>query len=291
MPDPARPTPPATLVISDTHLAHPSVRPGRRLAAEHLRPLWQGVDKLVVAGDLAELQLVSARAEASRQVARLAELCERDGVELDLLSGNHDAYLTDRRHAELLDGRVLVMHGDALHPAVAPWSARAGEMERATEEALRRDREQNAGTPTDLRRRLQVVQHVAHQQFLQGGHGAKAHGWTRVLRRPDRLAVMAWFWRNQADLASAFAESYCPHAEAIIFGHSHHPGVWQRAGRFVINTGSFVFPTRPRAVLIRGTTLSFHRIRRGRAGLCALQASPLWTRSLQTQPNQARRAA
>ncbi len=69
-----------------------------------------------------------------------------------------------------------------------------------------------------------------------------------------------------------------PAARVLIFGHSHRPGVWQRGGRWVINTGSFALPCRPRAVRIVGDRLTFHKITRGWDGACALQKKVLFFR-------------
>ena len=109
-----------TLIISDTHLGKPG-----QVNAEALRPVWQGVDELVINGDTAEVQVPWLRGAAVRELDRLEQLTGQDGVKLTLISGNHDAYLTDRRCLQLADGRILVMHGDALHPAVAPWTRSA----------------------------------------------------------------------------------------------------------------------------------------------------------------------
>ncbi|MEM1098611.1 MAG: metallophosphoesterase family protein [Planctomycetota bacterium] len=274
-----------TLIVSDLHLAHPAVRSSKRLFAEHLRPLWQGVDQLVVAGDMAELQINEQRAEAARQVDRLQHLCEEDGVELVAISGNHDAYLTDRRHLELCDGRVLVTHGDALHPAIAPWARGASAMRDAVLDGIRRVLRER-GLPDDpdrldLAERLEIVQHVAHGQFV-AHEAAGSHGVAEVLMRPDRVALMAWYWRNQPDLAAAFLEALAPGAEVLIFGHSHRPGVWHRGGRTILNTGSFALPARPRAVRIRGQRLEMFRVVRPGGGDCALCPTPTYVHAFQT---------
>ncbi|MEM7576278.1 MAG: metallophosphoesterase family protein [Planctomycetota bacterium] len=274
------------IIVSDLHLAHPAVRSSKRLRAEHLRPLWQGVERLVVAGDMAELQINDSRAEAAREVAELQRLCEADDVELVAISGNHDAYLTDRRHLELCGQRVLVTHGDALHPAIAPWARGASAMRDAVLGGIRRVL-RDRGLPEDperltLAERLDIVQHVAHGQFVaQEADGA--HGVSEVLMRPDRVALMAWYWRNQPDLAAAFLEALAPQAEVLIFGHSHRPGVWQRGGRTILNTGSFALPARPRAVRVEGDRLQMYRVVRPGGGDCELCASPTYVHRFRSE--------
>ncbi|MEM1445510.1 MAG: metallophosphoesterase family protein [Planctomycetota bacterium] len=282
------------LIVSDLHLAHPAVRSSKRLRAEHLRPMWQGVDRLVVAGDMAELQINSSRAEAAREVERLQQLCEEDGVELVEISGNHDAYLTDRRHLELCDRRVLITHGDALHPSIAPWARGATAMREAVLGGMRRVL-RDRGLPEDpdrltLSERLDIVQHVAHGQFVS--HEAEgSHGVSEILLRPDRVALMAWYWRNQPDLAAAFLEALAPQAEVLIFGHSHRPGVWQRGGRTILNTGSFALPARPRAVRVVGDRLEMFRVVRLSGGDCELYPSPTYVHRFRTEGDSDHRVA
>ena len=184
---------------------------------------------------------MAARVEAAREVEAMQEMCEQDGVELVILSGNHDAFISDQRSLSLMNGAVLVTHGDVLHPAIAPWSRGAAAMKKNTLEGIRRACRERGVEALDMQGRLEVAQHVAHRQFVEHESGGK-HGVMSMLRRPDRVALMAWYWRNQAGLGAAFLEAMMPAARVLIFGHSHRPGVWQRGGRWVINTGSFALP-------------------------------------------------
>ncbi|MCA9286043.1 MAG: hypothetical protein KDA22_12540 [Phycisphaerales bacterium] len=120
-------------IFSDTHLGRS--RWGLP-SADMLRPLWQGSTHVVVNGDVAELHHPRYRRSAEREVLRLQELCEADGVSLTLLSGNHDPYVSEIRHLSLANGRVFVTHGDAIHPAIAPWSPTAAVMREARRSAL-----------------------------------------------------------------------------------------------------------------------------------------------------------
>lgn len=105
------------VILSDTHMGRPEavVRSPAELA-----PLWRGADSLVINGDVAEVHDPRHRVKAAGQVLELHDLCERDGVDLTLLSGNHDPYISDTRHLKLANGAVFVTHGDALHPSIAP---------------------------------------------------------------------------------------------------------------------------------------------------------------------------
>ena len=83
------------LIISDTHLACPR---SRVKSPTVLRPLWQGFTNMVVNGDVAEIHHPSYRAKAARQTLLLHSLCERDGVDLTFLSGNHDGRSSSTAH-------------------------------------------------------------------------------------------------------------------------------------------------------------------------------------------------
>jgi predicted phosphodiesterase len=52
----------------------------------------------------------------------------------------------------------------------------------------------------------------------------------------------AWF--TQGEAGARFCEIYFPKAEVLIMGHFHHQGCWEKNGRLVINTGSFLDPGR-----------------------------------------------
>ena len=240
-----------TLIISDTHLGKPG-----SATAEALRPLWQGIDELVINGDTAEVQVPWLRGAAVRELDRLEQLTAKDGVKLTLISGNHDAYLTDRRCLQLAQGNILVMHGDALHPAVAPWTRSARTLAKRTEEEIKH------AEIDDLATRLDITQHIGHSEFLKeyvlsslGESTAR-----RILARPIEVPQVLWYWRREPELARQFMRRYVPQAKVLIVGHSHRRAVWQRDGRTIINTGAFMFPGKPQCVIHQGDAISVHRI-------------------------------
>ena len=240
-----------TLIISDTHLGKPG-----SATADALRPIWQGIDELVINGDTAEVQVPWLRGAAVRELDRLEQLTRLDGVALTLISGNHDAYLTDRRCLQLAQDKILIMHGDALHPAVAPWTRSAKALQQRTEQEIASAKTDNLAT------RLDITQHIGHSEFLKeyvlsslGESTAK-----RILARPIEVPQVLWYWRNEPKLAHQFMQRYAPQAKVLIVGHSHRRALWQRDGRTIINTGAFMFPGKPQCVIHCGDTLSIHRI-------------------------------
>lgn len=248
--------PKRVLIISDTHLA------GSHSRARHpecLRPLWRSADCLIINGDAAEVHHPFRRAEAARQILFLQSLCERDGVELTLLSGNHDAFISDNRYLSLADGQIFITHGDVFHPAIAPWSRSAQQLEREMAEAL-------ASLPPDdrdqLHARLAAAQHAAHTEWL-GPRPDEGRFWSLcldLLSPPTRLFKLLHYWKNIPRLANRFVQEHAPQSRFVVFGHTHRQGVWRFGERTVINTGGFSFPAHPRAVMVTPTELSIWSI-------------------------------
>jgi predicted phosphodiesterase len=250
--------PQRVLVLSDLHLGRPRCA---ALSARALRPLWDGIDHLVLNGDVAEVHHPRHWRRAAHEVLELFDLAETSGVALTLLSGNHDPYLSDLRHLRLAEGNVFVTHGDVLHPAVAPWSPAAARMRAAHEHA-------RAALDPALRHtlesRLSVSQHAAFAEWEQLRLEAGRSTIPGMLRRPWALAAVLRYWRRAPQLAADFVAAHGPEARFVLIGHTHRPGYWRRNGRTIINTGSFGFPGRPWGVVIdRELVVRAIRLRRG----------------------------
>ena len=244
------------VILSDTHLGRPSCA---ALSARALRPLWRGASHLIVNGDVAEVHHPRHWGDAAREMMHLLDLCEEDAVALTLLSGNHDPFVSEVRHLRLADGQVFVTHGDALHPAVAPWSPAAGRMRRAHEEALAAIEPESRN---HLDSRLKASQRASHVEWTQleeeAGHST-VHG---MLLRPWSILQVLHYWYVFPKLVSSFIEEHAPQARFAILGHTHRPGIWTINGRVVINTGAFGFPGKPRAVCLDGDQLTVWSIHR-----------------------------
>lgn len=238
------------LILSDTHLGR--LRGACRSAAM-LRPLWKDSDTLIINGDVAEVHHPKWRAAAAREVIELADLCEKDQVRLILLSGNHDPFLSDIRHLVLAGGDIFVTHGDVLHPAIAPWSPRAGCMRAAHKQYLEQipleDRDH-------LETMLAVAQHASHKEWEHLASEASKSSRRAMLLRPWKLAQVVYYWNHFPAMAAQFLAQHAPEARFGIFGHTHHPNTQEIDGRVIINTGSFGFPGKPRAVTIADRTLA-----------------------------------
>ncbi|MEM1356252.1 MAG: metallophosphoesterase [Planctomycetota bacterium] len=245
-----------TLILSDTHLG----RPGRVTVAA-LRPLWQGFDHLIINGDAVELQMPSCRAAGARAVDTLQDAADRDGVALTLISGNHDAYLSDLRYLYLLEGRVLLTHGDVLHPTIVPWTSHATVLAEQHAEAMAR------ATPTQrgcMDFRHDLSQRLSYRERMGIRADGKDPGLNKLhnaLLHPIKVAQVLAYWRSIPALVHRLVEQCAPGVEMVVLGHTHRQGVWNKHGRSILNCGSFDRPGRPRAVVVEGRTVSMHRIK------------------------------
>jgi len=245
------------VVISDLHLGRPR---HAAKSAEALRPLWHGARHLIVNGDLAEVHHPVHWPTAARETLKLFDMCETDGVELTLLSGNHDPYLSDLRHLHLADGQVFITHGDVLHPAVAPWSPASARIREAHEQALAALKPEDRDT---LEARLSACQHAsfAEWQQIKSLQEEAAHSTLLgMLIRPWALVGVVAYWRAFPRLAEAFVRRHTPNAKYALLGHTHRPGIWTVGQLVIVNTGSYGFPGRPLGVIIENERLRVVRI-------------------------------
>ncbi len=228
-----------------------------------LRPIWQHAraTDVIINGDVAEVHDPIHRALAAKQVLELQTLCEEDGVRLTLLSGNHDPHLTDLRHLSLYQGEVFLTHGDMLHPAISPWNDYAPHLRALRTHALACLDE---GDKPTMYAHAHAAQHASHVKWDEFA----AHDMPKVTRAEKWLNKMLevprvfWYWHRLPRTASDFAAEYVPRARFFIFGHIHRAGIWEMAGRTIINTGSFDFPHQPRAVIIKRDQLSVWKLER-----------------------------
>lgn len=246
-----------TVILSDTHLAGNGQGAG---SADALRPLWQGADELILNGDTAELSHPTQRAGAAREVMRIQDLCEEDGVRLTFLSGNHDPLITDRRFLRLCSGEVFLTHGDMLHPAISPWTSYAKQLKELHQDAL---------SHLDLMDRAQLdhqAMAAAHASHMKWEHIAeheppKLGPIAKKIDIAGKVTRVLWFWHRLPKLAARFAQRYAPEARFFIFGHIHRAGVWHFGEQTIINTGSYHCPRRPHAIVIDDQQLAMHRVK------------------------------
>lgn len=244
---------PRTIVISDTHIP----RDGKLRSARELEPLIGDCDRLVVNGDLAETHKQTMRRTVETELGVLRDLVGRAGTELLLLCGNHDPEISQWRAAEFGAGRVLVTHGDAFDPRIAPWAREAAVMQAEWE----RIQALHPGEETIVTR-FDSVRGAAIAEWWMD---PSRPGYTSLLSfvlRPGAVRRVLEQWREFPTNARAFAARFFPDAEWVLVGHCHRNGIDRRASPTVVNTGAFGFPTRPLGVILEDDRLEIRRLRR-----------------------------
>jgi predicted phosphodiesterase len=261
---------PRTIVLSDLHLG----RPGGAGRAAAFEALAGDCDRLIVNGDAAELHHESFRAAAERELDALRDLCVTRGVRIDFIAGNHDPFVSELRALELADGAVYITHGDALHPALAPWSPYAASMRRAFEAAMR-------AAPPDMpedQARFAAAREAALAEWATMGAGAHVSTLANMAVRPHRALRALAFWGVYPRLVEDWAARFAPRAGTIVVGHSHRPFIRTRGARALVNTGAYGFPGKPLAVVLEDGIVRVHAVQaRGRHYRLASDAAASWS--------------
>lgn len=241
------------LIISDMHLG----RTGMVATADELAPLIEAVDILVINGDTAELHIDEWAATARRELDALRERCRRAGTRLVLLAGNHDPGLTPHRHLMLAGESVFVTHGDAIDPAVAPWSDSAGIIRDRRREV---EASQTAEERESLAGVFRACREAAEAEWEVHGDLGKPTTILDTLGKPRKLAAITRYWVQNPRRMNAFADRFAPTSRVVVVGHSHRAGIRRIGSRDVINTGAFGIPGPALGVLIDERGLHVHRI-------------------------------
>ena len=235
------------VILSDLHLG----RPDGVTDVAQLDALIEEGGRIVLNGDTAEQHDARYRARAVDSLGSLYALARSRGTTLTLLAGNHDPELTNDRGLLVSGGTVLITHGDAFHPAVAPWSVRASAMRVAWAKTI-------SSFPIERRDSLEARFAATRsagiaERDAPGGYTKPAH----LVVRPCAAAIIVAYWWRFPALAARFADRFAPSATTIITGHTHRPCVRTYRGRTIVNTGSFAPPHAPFAVVMSDLKLQF----------------------------------
>jgi predicted phosphodiesterase len=241
-----------TLVLSDLHLG----RPGGARHARAFEAMVAQFDRVIVNGDAAELHHARFQRDAEVELDIFRDLCLSRGIRLDLIAGNHDAFVSDVRALTLADDAIYVTHGDAFHPAIAPWSPYAASMRQTYAAALEAT---PPGTAEDVAR-FAAAREASLAEWRTMGAGAHVSTIANMAVRPHRVMSVLVYWSRFPALAAGWAEKFAPRAGTMLVGHSHRAFIKDINGLRIVNTGSFGFPGKPHAVVLEGDTARVHRI-------------------------------
>lgn len=243
--------------ISDLHLGHER---SETPSMDKIRPLLQGIGMIVVVGDLAETRPCPWRKHALELREQFCQLCQEEGVEPVLLSGNHDPD-TPALLASFWNGSTIAMHGHALYKEVAPWSWEYLRHRKQCQSLIA----QYPTADTDLEARLElsraVCQLTAPILRREGVKNPLLHSFLHCCWPPLRPWNIIWAWLTCGRRANRFAKQYCPQARTIIFGHFHRSGHWRYGERTLLNTGAWFRHATPYYVDMQdGRFIAYNRI-------------------------------
>jgi predicted phosphodiesterase len=255
-----------TIIISDLHLGH---RASQVRDPEELVPMLKEARSVIFNGDTVEMRTPVDRPVGRRLAAVVARLCHSIGCRATFINGNHDPAVSKVDHLDLMDGRILVTHGDILFLGVAPWSRQALAYRRIHLRALAQlgpdalmnfEKRLLAAKRTSIK--LQLMERPVTER-------SKAPG-LRVLFQqfwpPHRPFMILGAWLQTPTLAARLCDLFRPNARYVIVGHTHYPGFWKRGPVTVINTGSYVLHFGALAVLLEGETIEIRKVIKQKEG-------------------------
>jgi predicted phosphodiesterase len=227
-----------TRILSDLHYGDPASRV-RSLAA--LGPLFAGADRIVFNGDTLETRASPISSQTDELRREFLEFARHEVPRCTLVTGNHDADVSDTHSLDLLGGLVFVTHGEVLFDELVPWSRELPQIRRLFREELAALAPAQRDDPAE---RLAACKRACAKLRLP--HNPHPRGlWQRVLLTarifwpPQCTLAMIRAWHELPGRAATFASQYRPGSRFVVVGHTHRPGVWMRPGMVVINTGSF----------------------------------------------------
>jgi len=249
-------------IFSDLHYGDHSSRI-TRLAS--LAPLAEGADTVILNGDSLDTRTGPNPEFTATCRTEVDAFFRGWGPPVRFLTGNHDPDFSPDHYVDLADGRIFITHGDVIYPDIVPWG-RDAEIIRAKMAQEWKARSQPMGTAS-LTERFAVLRRVAAD--LPQRHQAERSRLRYVARLaidtmwpPWRIPRIVTAWRSFPRLAEEFLWPYRPHAQVMLAGHTHRPGIWRRRnGTVLINTGSLCRPFGAFAVDLSEETLRIRSIR------------------------------
>ena len=251
-------------IISDIHFGHPASVVEK---PESLTPLFRDAATVVFNGDTVELRFLRGRAQGKHNAETVRRLCTENGTHPLFINGNHDPIISKENHLDLVNGAVLVTHGDMLFHDISPWGIEAEIIGEAHTKALA---ELHEDAFHDFEQRLSATKRASlavelHRPHIPRGPLAPLATIVRECWPPWRPLQIIKCWLQLPARAEGLARVFRPRARTIIVGHTHFSGVWRRGPRIIINTGSFLSAIGGRSMVdIVGDRVTLRKIfRRG----------------------------
>jgi predicted phosphodiesterase len=201
--------------------------------------------------------------------AVIARLCHSIGCRATFVNGNHDPSVSKVDHLDLMDGRILVTHGDILFLGVAPWSRQALAYRRIHLRALATlgpDALMNFEKRLLAAKRTSIKLQMLERPVTEHAKAPKLAVLVQQFWPPHRPFMILHAWLQTPTLAARLCDLFRPNAKYVIVGHTHYPGLWKRGPVTVINTGSYVLHFGALAVLLEGESIEIRKVIKQKEG-------------------------
>lgn len=106
------------VIISDVHVKNSN---GWKEQIDGLREVWAKAGTVVFNGDTVGGRETNNGTSTEEILTYISKLCAKDGTEAVFLAGNSDYFLDVAKHLLLVEGRILITHGDVIFPEMSPW--------------------------------------------------------------------------------------------------------------------------------------------------------------------------
>lgn len=255
-----------TIIISDLHLGH---RASQIRDPEELVPILKEARSVIFNGDTVEMRTPVDRPVGRHMAAVIARLCHSIGCRATFVNGNHDPAVSKIDHLDLMDGRILVTHGDILFLGVAPWSRQALAYRKIHLRALANlgpDALMNFEKRLLAAKRTSIKLQLMERPVTEHSKAPKLAVLVQQFWPPHRPFMILHAWLQTPTLAARLCDLFRPNSKYVIVGHTHYPGFWKRGPVTVINTGSYVLRFGALAVLLHGESIEIRKVIKQKEG-------------------------
>ena len=218
-----------------------------------LAPLLEGVDHLILAGDVWQERIAGERiTTAGLLFEELKKMIQEKGLAVEILRGNHDPS-TQQGVAWCADKAVLVTHGDAVYDEATPWSREFGFYREEIRKIVERYEPQSHLAQACSDRACEIANTIQPRKLPK--LPVPLNFFATALWPPRRTIEMIRVWRMMGKEGLRFLKKSGEGAKVLVCGHFHQAGIWEDAEHVMINTGSFMRGSQPWLVDVEGAAV------------------------------------
>ncbi len=227
-------------ILSDLHLGHSASRID---VVEKLNPLFEEVDHLILAGDIWQERTKGERFRfAQGMYDELRNVLDERELSYEHLRGNHDPQ-TGVGVSWLANRKVLVTHGDAVYDDATPWSREMPAYRDAVDSIVSKYAPKSHLAEACVERALEIANTIQPRPMPK--LPPPFNFFVTALWPPSRTFEMIRVWQGMGEQGLHFLKHSGEGAKVLVCGHFHRPGIWEKDGYLMINTGAFMQGCRP----------------------------------------------